>query len=134
MLGAIIEGKDCVDTLISLMLLIIGIIHLMPVTGALGNQQLAKLYGINFSEPNLSILMRHRAVLFGLLGSFMGFAAFNPPYRTLAFVAATVSILSFLWLARSVGSYNNELSRVYKADIVALICLIVGGAAHVLAS
>ena len=122
------------DNLISLMLLIIGFIHLMPVTGVLGNQQLAKLYGMNFSEPNLSILMRHRAVLFGLFGSFMVFAAFYPPYRTLAFVAATVSILSFLWLARSVGSYNNELSRVYKADIVALICLIVGGAAHVLAS
>ena len=121
------------DSLIFVMLLVIGFIHLMPVTGVLGNQQLAKLYGMNISEPNLSILMRHRAVLFGLFGSFMVFAAFYPPYRTLAFVAATVSILSFLWLARSVGNYNSEVSRVYKADIVALICLIVGGTAHLIA-
>ena len=118
------------DTLIALMLVIIGIIHLMPVTGVLGNQQLVKLYGLNFSEPNLSILMRHRAVLFGLLGAFMLFAAFSQAYRTLAFVTATVSILSFLWLARSVGSYNAEVGRVYKADIVALICLIIGGTAQ----
>ena len=118
------------DNLISLMLLIIGIIHLMPVTGVLGNQQLAKLYGMDFSEPDLSILMRHRAVLFGLLGSFMVFAALNPPYRTLAFFAATVSIISFLWLARSVGNYGVGVSRVFKADIVALICLVIGVAAH----
>lgn len=29
-------------------------------------------------EPNLEILMRHRAVLFGLIGAFMVFAAFKP--------------------------------------------------------
>ena len=119
------------DSLIFVMLLVIGFIHLMPITGVLGNQQLAKLYGVNFSEPNLSILMRHRAVLFGLLGSFMVFAAFSPGYRTLAFIAATVSIISFLWLARAVGNYSVEVSRIFKADIVALICLVVGVAAHV---
>ena len=119
--------------LVSAMLVIIGFLHLLPMTGVFGSERLAKLYGVDFSEPNLSILMRHRAVLFGLLGAFLVFAAFSPAHQTLAFIAAAVSVISFLWLARSVGSYNVELNRVFKADIVALACLIIGVAAHVYA-
>jgi amino acid permease len=73
--------------------------------------------------------MRHRAVLFGLLGVFLVYAAFQPALQTLAFIAALVSVASFLWLARSVGGYNPQLERVFIADGVALVCLILGGAA-----
>ena len=45
------------------------------------------LYGIPIDEPNLAILMRHRAVLFGLLGVFMLIAAFRPLYQPLALIA-----------------------------------------------
>ena len=74
--------------------------------------------------------MRHRAVLFGLLGLFLLFAAFRPALQTLAFIAGLVSVISYLWLAWSVGGYNALLARVFMADIVALICLTAGAAAH----
>ena len=54
--------------LVSATLVLVGLIHLLPLSGVLSADQLASLYGLSFSEPNLAILMRHRAVLFGLLG------------------------------------------------------------------
>ena len=48
--------------------------------------------------------------------------------QTLAFVGGFVSVVSFLWLAWSVGGYNAEVNRVFVADLVALGCLVVGAA------
>jgi hypothetical protein len=111
------------------MLVIVGIIHLMPVPGALGAERLAALYGVAFDEPNLSILMRHRAVLFGILGAFLLVAAFRPEMQVIAVVVGFVSVLSFLYLAWSVGGYNVRVGRVLFADVVALACLLVAAAA-----
>lgn len=116
--------------LISAMLLIVAVIHLLPVAGVIGSARLATLYGIAFSDPNLAILMRHRAVLFGLLGVFFVIAAFRPALQPVAFGIGFVSVLSFLWLAWSVGGYNAQVARVVAADLVALACLGVGVAAH----
>lgn len=117
---------------ISAMLVFVGVIHLLPLSGALGSKRLATLYGLSFSEPNVAILMRHRAVLFGLLGSLLIYAAFHVPTQPIAFVGGFVSVLSYLWIARSVGGYNAQLGRVFSADIVALICLVVGAVSYVL--
>jgi hypothetical protein len=112
--------------LISVMLIIVAVIHLLPLSGLLGSERLTALYGLPFDEPNLAILMRHRAVLFGLLGLFMLFAAFRPRFQALAFVAGFVSVGSFLLLAWSTGGLNAQMARVFTADIVALICLFIG--------
>jgi len=116
--------------LVSAMLVIVAIIHLLPLSGVIGSERLASLYGISFAEPNIAILMRHRAVLFGLLGLFLLFAAFAPRFQVAAFVIGFASVVSFLWLASSVGGYNAAIGRVVTADIVALVCLIVGAAAY----
>jgi hypothetical protein len=86
---------------------------------------------MSLDDPNLFVLMRHRAVLFGLLGLFLVYAAFRTSFQPAALIAGLVSVASFLWLAWSVGGYNAQLARVVTADIVALICLVVGGAAYV---
>lgn len=115
--------------LLRAMLIVIGLIHLLPVTGVLGNERLVQLYGVAFTDPNLSILMRHRAMLFGLLGGFLIYAAFRPDFQPVALIVAGVSVLSFLALAWSVGSYNALIGRVVIADIVALVCWLVAVAA-----
>ena len=117
--------------LVSAMLVVVAVIHLLPLSGVLGSERLTALYGLSFNDPNLAILMRHRAVLFGLLGAFLLVAAFQPPLQTIAFIAGFVSVISFLWLAWSVGDYNAQVRRVFAADVVALICLVIGVAAHV---
>lgn len=52
--------------------------------GVTGAEKIQALYGIHLRDPNLEILMRHRAILFGLLGLFTGFAAFQPGLQALA--------------------------------------------------
>lgn len=107
-------------------LLIAGVIHLLPVTGALGAGSLASLYGLDFSEPNLAILMRHRAVLFGLLGVFLVVAAFRPAIQLAALLAGLASVISFLLIAWSTGDYNPAISRIVSADLLALAALGMG--------
>ena len=111
--------------LLSAMPIISGIIHLLPLSGVAGDEQLRKLYGLSFAEPDLAILMRHRAVLFGLLGAFLVYAAFRPAMQPVALIAGFVSVVSFLWLAWSTSGYNAEISRVVAADLVTLACLVV---------
>jgi len=43
--------------------------------------------------------MRHRAVLFGLVGALVMAAVFVPSYQPMAFVVGFVSVLSFFVLA-----------------------------------
>jgi len=77
--------------------------------------------------------MRHRAVLFGILGVFFLVAAFQPQLQITAFAIGFVSVVSFLWLAWSVGGYNAQIARVFMADVIALVCLSVGTGAYFLA-
>ena len=116
--------------IVLVMLVVVGLIHLLPLSGVLGAASLTNLYGLQFNEPNLEILMRHRAVLFGLRGAFLLFAAFKPALQSMALIGGFVGVVSFLALAWSVGGYNAQVGRVFTADIVALGCLIVGGAAY----
>jgi hypothetical protein len=115
---------------VSAMLIVVGVIHLLPLIGVLGGAQLTSLYGVSFDEPNTLILMRHRAVLFGLLGVFLIFAAFRQQLQVVAFVAGTVSIVSFLMIAGAADGYNAQLARVVVADWVALGCLVCGVVAY----
>ena len=117
---------------VSTMLVIVGVIHLLPLSGVLGAERLSALYGISVAEPNLALLLRHRAVLFGMLGVFLVLSAFRPNLQRIAFVGGLISVLSFLLLAWPVGSFNAEVSRVFYVDLAALVCLCVGIIALVL--
>ena len=119
--------------LVSASLVIVGIIHLLPVTGALSADRLSALYGIPVDDPNLELLMRHRAVLFGLLGAFLLYAAFQPALQIPAFIAGFVSVGSFLVLGWSIGADSAGIGRVVRADLFALGCLVIGAIASVLA-
>jgi hypothetical protein len=114
----------------TIMLLIVAAIHVLPLLGALGEKHLSGLYGISLGDPNLAILMRHRAVLFGLLGAFLFVAALIPALRLAGFVAGAVSVGSFLLLAWHVGGYNDHLRNVFATDVIASVCLACGLLAH----
>jgi hypothetical protein len=113
-----------IERVISALMLVVAAIHLLPITGLLGADRLASLYGIEISDGNLEILMRHRAVLFGILGAFFAYAAFTPALQPLAFVAAFASLASFFFLAFSVGDFSDGIRRVVIADVVASVCLL----------
>ena len=109
---------------ITALLILVGIIHLLPISGVLGAERLSALYGLSFQEPNISILMRHRAVLFGILGLFFVYAAFQPTLQPLAFAAGFISVISFIGIAWAVGGYNGAVGKIVLADQVALASLL----------
>lgn len=115
--------------LTALALLAVGIIHLIPLSGVLGPEHLVRLYGAAPSDPSALILMRHRAVLFGIVGGVCVLAAFKPDLQWLALVLGGFSVVSFLWLAWSTGGFNAHLQRVVVADVLALVCLGAGAIA-----
>ena len=115
--------------LVSTILLIVGVIHLLPLSGVLGRSRLKLLYGVACDETNLAILMRHRAVLFGLLGAFLCYAAFRRDFQPVAFIGAFVSVGSFISLARMearVVGCNALVERVVTIDLIALVLLVIG--------
>lgn len=110
--------------LLSISLAAAGIIHLLPLAGVMGADTLESLYGLPIDEPNLEILMRHRAVLFGLLGGLLLASVFLPGLQSAAMLAGLVSAASFIGIALDVGGYNAMLSRIVQADAIAVACLV----------
>lgn len=110
--------------------LFVGLVHLLPVTGVLGAASLQRLYGLPITDPNLLILMQHRAVLFALVGGVMVAAAFVPAWRSAAAVVGFISISSFLLIAWSVGGYNALITRVVWVDVAALLALSLATVLH----
>lgn len=120
------------NTLLTGALLIGAVIHLLPLPGVLGKGSLSKLYGLTTPDPGVELLLRHRAVLFGLLGTLLAVGAFLASIQLLALIGGIASTASFLVLSRQVRGCNAQLSRVVAADIIALVSLIIGAAAYVL--
>ncbi|MGF6752797.1 phosphopantetheine adenylyltransferase [Paraburkholderia sp. GAS42] len=116
--------------LIAVPLIIVGVIHLLPVSGVSGTRSLGVLYGIALDEPNLTVLMRHRSALFALLGAFLIYAAFDARLQALGYIAGFVSVGTFLYLACSTGHLNAQLWRVVLVDVLATIVLVIGAAAR----
>jgi hypothetical protein len=112
------------ERIITGLMLVVGVIHLLPITGFFGVEQLASLYEIKITDGNLEILMRHRAILFGILGGFLAYAAFTPAIQPIAFLAAFISLASFFYLSFSVGEFNDAIRKVVIADIAASVSLL----------
>jgi hypothetical protein len=107
------------------LILLVGLANLLPVVGALSATRLQVLYGVVLGDPNLVILMRHRAVLFGVVGGLLVASVVYVPLRTAGLVVGLISMLSFILIAWLVGNYNAELRRVVLVDILASLALLI---------
>ena len=128
----LVEKEKRMSLAIKICFLIVGLINFIPIVGVLSDQRLNTLYGISISSPELSILLKHRAILFGMLGGFILFAAFSPSYRPLAFILGYISMISFLLIALTSGNYNQEITKVVIADIVGIAVFAVATVLHFL--
>jgi hypothetical protein len=104
-------------------LLVAGAVHLLPLPGAFGAEMLDRLYAVGQVGADLEILMRHRAVMFGLLAMLLLGAAVRPAWRGLAYAAGIASAGSFVVIAWLVGGYGAAVGRVVVADVVVVLCL-----------
>lgn len=110
---------------IKICLVVAGIINLLPLIGVLSAGKLEKLYGLPITEPNLEILMRHRAVLFGIVGAFLIGSIFKTEWQTPAIAAGLISMAAFIFLTFSVTGYTGAFRHIVIADIIGIAALIV---------
>lgn len=96
-----------------------GLLHLLPVVGVLSRARLEAGYGVPVPGPELELLLRHRAVLFGLLGAALIGAAAIETWQRPAVWAGLVSTGSFVVLTLLVGVSEGPLVRVAYADVAA---------------
>jgi hypothetical protein len=115
----------------TVLVLVAAAINLAPSLGAVAPERMAASYGVDLGDPNLQILMRHRAVLFGLVGGLLAAAAFHPPLRTVGYAVGFASMLSFPIVAWLVGGYGAEIRRVARIDAVGVAALTGAAVVHV---
>jgi len=114
--------------IIKISLAIAGIINLLPLMGVLSAGKLEKLYGIKISDPNLEILMRHRAVLFGIVGALLIVSIFKSEWQVPAIAAGLISMVSFILLTLSVQGYKGAFRHIVIADVIGIAALLVATA------
>ncbi|RKR28407.1 hypothetical protein C8C93_3690 [Acidovorax sp. 93] len=114
---------------VPLILVLVAVVHALPLVGVLGAGKLAQLYGTPVQDAGVELLLRHRAVLFGLLAAFMGYAALRPELHRLGLVVSVVSFLLLSWLQRG-SALSAPLVTAVRVDGVALALLVVGLALH----
>jgi len=72
--------------------------------------------------------LRHRAVLFGVVGGLLLAGAFVPSLRAIGFAAGMVSMVSFLIFRALEGDGNEALARVAMVDYLGIVVLGIAGA------
>ena len=114
------------------LVLLAAAINGMPVLGAFVPERMTALYGVNLDDPNLQILMRHRALLFGIVGGLLLAAVFHPPLRMPAYAVGFMSMVSFLLIAGWVGGYSPSIQQVVLIDAIGIASLAGAALVHAL--
>lgn len=107
-------------------LFVAGMINFMPGLLAVLPDRISKSYGIATPDASLELLLRHRAVFFAMIGGLMLYAAISKNYMELSAVLGLVSMISFILLYFLIGGeISQELSKVMKIDVFALLLLLI---------
>jgi hypothetical protein len=117
-------SEPCMRRVVTALFVVVALVNLLPVSGALGAARLEALYGMPFEDAGLLLLMRHRAVLFGLVGGLLLVAAVRPTLRPMAATLGLGSMLSFVVLALPPVAYSAAVQRVFWVDVVASLLLV----------
>lgn len=99
---------------------VVGVIHLMPIAPVFLPETLQRLYGIAPTDTTMLLLMRHRALLLGLVGIFCLWACWSAPMRPAALLAATINVVGFLAFYALYGNPAGALRVIAIADFIAL--------------
>ncbi|WP_295873061.1 hypothetical protein [uncultured Zhongshania sp.] len=109
---------------ITFCLVVVGLINIIPVVGVISGQKIESAYAVTLAGNDLIILLRHRALLFGILGGFILFSAFNPFYQLAAMIMAGISMIGFAILVLGTGGYNDAIAKVLYVDILGIVFLL----------
>lgn len=115
------------------LVVLVGVLNLTPAIVFFAPERSLALYAIELDEPNLSIVMRHRAVMLGLLGLALIYGALKKEFLVPAIVAALIGKAAFLFLVYTSTGANAEIGRVALFDFGAIAVLLTALGLHVFA-
>jgi hypothetical protein len=116
-------------------LFIAGLINLLPSMLAFLPDKIAKSYGIEMPNPSNELLLRHRAILFGIIGGLLIFSAITKKYYEVSTIAGLISMTSFILLYFLIDKgVSPELKKVMIIDIIATVILLIGAMIFVFTS
>jgi hypothetical protein len=116
-------------------LFVAGLINLLPSMLAFLPDKISKSYGIEIPNANYELLLRHRAILFGIIGGLMIFSSIVKKYYEIATIAGLISMTSFILLYFLIDrGISSELKKVMVIDILASLILLIGLAIFLITS
>ena len=115
------------ETIFRITLFLSGLINLIPSLLAFLPHKISKSYGIDLVNGNYELLLRHRAILFGIIGGIMIYAGIVKKYYKIATTMGLISMISFILLFVLIDKdINSELKKVVVVDIAATVILCTG--------
>ena len=111
------------NALVAFAFVAVGLLHLVPAAGVLGAERLHALYGVTIADPDLLLMLRHRAALFGIVGALLLAAAWRREWRTPAAAVGLASMASYLVLAWPLSAHGAPIVRVFWADVAGTVLL-----------
>jgi heme A synthase len=114
---------------------IAGLINLIPALLAFFPDKISKSYGVVIPNANYELLLRHRAILFGIIGMLMIYSAVVKKHYEIATTVGLISMTSFIILYFIIGKdINSELKKIMIVDIIATVILCIGSVLFLLKS
>jgi ABC-type Na+ efflux pump permease subunit len=108
-------------------LFIAGVINILPSMLAFLPDNISKSYGIEIPNPSHELLLRHRAIMFGIIGGLMIFSAITKKYYEVSTIVGLISMISFIFLYFLIDKgVSAELKKVMLIDSIATFILLVG--------
>lgn len=100
----------------SILLGLAGVINLLPIVGVFSREVIERSYQIDVATADLELLLRHRAILLGLVGVSAIAGAVHRNFFWPASCAAFASMVSYAVLSHLIGVENDALAKVLYAD------------------
>lgn len=108
-------------------LFVSGVVNIIPSILFIFPQKFSESYGIEIPNADFELLLRHRAVLFGIIGGLMIYAAIAKRIYSIAVLIGFLSMSSFIILFMLIDEdINRKLNSVFQIDIIALVTLSIG--------
>jgi hypothetical protein len=102
---------------------VVATIHLIPIGPVFAPELLTRLYGIKPDDETPLVLMRHRALLLGLVGILCLWAIWSAQVRPAALLAAAINVVGFLAFYALYGNPAGALRTIAIGDLVAVLPL-----------
>lgn len=112
------SGAAWADWLLRAGLVLSALIHLIPAAAVRSPEAVVALYGVPADRADIIALMRHRALLFGVLAVVLLAGAVVQALSLPAAVLGLLSMLGFVWLVATMDAPTAELVRIQRADLL----------------